>query len=71
MAKRSPQSIPSGIFTQQDHTELLQHLDALSKWLEDCQRAKSCGVDVSGLQQIRDELVIQLTAIRDNFMPGR
>lgn len=70
MAKRSPNGLPSGLFTQQDCTNCLRHLDELRTWPELAQKAAACGVDVSGLSAIRDDVARQLQAIRDHFMKG-
>lgn len=71
MAKRSPAGPADGIFTQQDRTECQQALDILSRWPADADRAAQCGLDVEPLRQMRDDLVRQLTAIRDLFMRAR
>lgn len=69
MAKLSPMAPPSEIFTRQDRTLCDQHLDELIKFMAVKDRAAACGVDIEPLLAIRNQLVDQLRAIRDNFMP--
>jgi hypothetical protein len=61
---------PSEIFTRQDLTQCQRHLDALNDFMNLKDKAAACGVDIEPLVTIRNQLVDQLRAVRDNFMPG-
>jgi len=67
MAKRS--KLPEGsMFTQGDYEALRMHRKNLADWVQKCDKAQKCGVDVAELRRIRDEVEQQLAAIEHHFM---
>ncbi len=67
MAKRK--QLPEGsMFTQSDYEALRMHRKNLVDWVQKCDKAQSCGVDVAELRRIRDEVESQLAAIEHHFM---
>lgn len=65
---RRKQQIPVGMFTDQDWAELKQHRNQLNEVLQDCARAKACGLDTAAYLQARAQIDEQLAAIESHFM---
>lgn len=59
-----------GLFTQQDQTNLRRHRKILNDWIQKCDRAEACGVDVGELRRIRDETDQALANVEHHFMGG-
>lgn len=67
MARKTPR-ITSALFTDEDYRQLREHRHALNKLVLECDKARACGIDVTELARVRDDVDRQLAAIEQHYM---
>lgn len=67
---RRKQPVPVGMFTEQDYAELKRHRNNLAELVNECARARACGIDTAEFDKARAEIDRQLEAIEVHFMNG-
>lgn len=67
---RRKQSVPVGMFTESDYAELKRHRNNLAELINECARARACGIDTAEFDKARAEIDRQLEAIEVHFMNG-
>lgn len=70
MTRRKNQ-IPVGMFTEQDYAELKRHRNNLAEVIQECARARACGIDTAEFDKARAQVDEQLAAIETHFMSGQ